>query len=51
MTRKGKRVLACGAGETLCDGMARTYHWIKREMTQSSRLLSRTGILECYATA
>jgi GDP-D-mannose 3', 5'-epimerase len=35
----------------LCDGMARTYHWIEREMTVSHRLLRRTGILEHYATA
>jgi len=35
----------------LCDGMARTYHWIEREMNQSSRLPHHAGVLERYATA
>jgi GDP-D-mannose 3', 5'-epimerase len=35
----------------LCEGMARTYHWIEREMTQTSRLHHRVGVSERYATA
>jgi nucleoside-diphosphate-sugar epimerase len=36
---------------SLFDGMARTYHWIEREMNQSSRLPHHAGVLERYATA